>query len=393
LLVAVTLVFVGVTAAGAHGSVLGYVQAGAEASMVGGIADWFAVTALFRRPLGLPIPHTAIIVERKDQFAETLGRFVQENFLNGDVLAERISTAGLVPRLSAWLTDPTHAARVSADAADLVVTLADTLQDEDVQAVLNAEINRALEGTDVAPLAGHALRVLTSGDTHAELFNLIVGAANNYLGDNYYELRERFEAEGSRWVPDVAHRIVFDRVYDRLRSRLTAMIPDPKDETRLQFEAWLAALPLRLESSPELQARGDLLKQELLESAELRQWSTAIWQQAKDTLRAQAANPDSELRLRLAELLMAGGRRLAADAQLQRGLERVVETAVRSLGAQFHDELAGLVTGTIARWDATETANQLELLLGRDLQFIRINGTVVGAAIGLALHAIAQAVS
>src|SRR6476661_2620341 len=133
LLGAVTVLFVAVTAAGVHGTLLGYVQAGAEAAMVGGVADWFAVTALFRRPLGLPIPHTALIVERKDQFAATLGQFVQENFLNADVLAERIRSAGLVPRLAAWLTDGGNAARFAGRAADLAVAVAGTLKDEDVQ--------------------------------------------------------------------------------------------------------------------------------------------------------------------------------------------------------------------------------------------------------------------
>src|SRR5215469_15641442 len=132
LLVGATALFVAVTVAGVHGTLLGYVQAGAEASMVGGVADWFAVTALFRRPLGLPIPHTALIVERKDQFAATLGQFVQENFLNADVLAERIRAARLVPRLAAWLADQANAARFAGHAADLVVTGAEALRDEDV---------------------------------------------------------------------------------------------------------------------------------------------------------------------------------------------------------------------------------------------------------------------
>src|SRR5277367_3272898 len=151
LLGAVTVLFVAVTVAGVHGTLLGYVQAGAEASMVGGVADWFAVTALFRRPLGLPIPHTALIVERKDQFAVTLGQFVQENFLNADVLAERIRSARLVPRLAAWLADQANAARFAGHAADLVVTVAEALRDEDVQRVLTAEVGRVADTIDVAP--------------------------------------------------------------------------------------------------------------------------------------------------------------------------------------------------------------------------------------------------
>src|ERR1700728_2697360 len=169
LLAAVSVLFIVVTAVGVHGTLLGYVQAGAEAAMVGGVADWFAVTALFRHPLGLPIPHTAIIVERKDQFAATLGQFVQENFLNGDVLAERIRSARLVPRLAGWLADEGNAARFAGRAADLVVTVTENLRDEDVQRVLTTELTRAVDAVEVAPLAGRVLRALIAGGQHTEV--------------------------------------------------------------------------------------------------------------------------------------------------------------------------------------------------------------------------------
>ncbi len=393
LLAGVTVLFVAVTAVGVHGTLLGYVQAGAEASMVGGVADWFAVTALFRRPLGLPIPHTALIVERKNQFAATLGQFVQGNFLNADVLAERIRSARLVPRLAAWLADEANAARFAGRAADLVVTVAENLRDEDVQRVLTAELTRAVDAVEVAPLAGRALRVIIAGGHHAELFNAILSGAGRYLDDHYEELRELFEGESPRWVPDAVYRRVFDRLYNRLRQRLVAMAADPDDPARQQFEAWIAGLPDRLETSPELRERGERIKRDVLGSAGLRDWSSSLWQQAKETLRTQAADPDSELRRRLADALVAAGQRLASDRRLADGLERAVESGVRALADQFHDELAGLVTGTIERWDAAETSSQLELLLGPDLQYIRINGTVVGAAVGLALHAISLSLS
>jgi len=393
LLAAVTVLFVAVTAAGVHGILLGYVQAGAEASMVGGVADWFAVTALFRHPLGLPIPHTAVIVERKDQFAVTLGRFVQENFLNADVLAERIRSARLVPRLAAWLTDDNNAARVAGYAADAAVTVAEALRDEEVQRVLTAELTRHLDSVEVAPLAGRALRVIIAQGHHAELFNVILSGADRYLADHYAEFREMFASESPRWVPDAVYRRVFDRLYHRLRQRLVAMAADPDDESRHQFDQWLAGLPDRLETDPELRERGERIKRDVLGSAGLRDWSSSLWQQAKQALRTQAADPASELRRRLAEALVAVGQRLASDRRLHDGLERMVESGARALADQFHDELADLVTGTIERWDATETANQLELLLGRDLQFIRINGTVVGAGVGLALHAIVLALA
>ena len=393
LLAGVTVLFVAVTAVGAHGVLLGYVQAGAEASMVGGVADWFAVTALFRRPLGLPVPHTALLVERKDQFAATLGRFVQENFLTADVLAERIRSARLVPRLASWLADEASAARFAGHAADLVVTVAEALRDEDVQRVLTAELTRAVDAVEVAPLAGRALRVIIAGGHHAELFNAILSGADRYVAGHYEELRELFEAESPRWVPDAVYRRVFDRLYTRLRQRLAAMAADPDDQTRKQFEEWIAGLPDRLETSPELRERGERLKRDVLDSAGLRGWSSSLWQKAKQGLRIQAADPESELRRRLADALAAAGRRLGSDRRLQEGLARVVESGARALADQFHDELAGLVTGTIERWDAAETSSQLELLLGRDLQYIRINGTVVGAGVGLALHAIVVALS
>jgi uncharacterized membrane-anchored protein YjiN (DUF445 family) len=389
LLAGVSVVFVAVTAAGAHGTALSYVQAGAEAAMVGGVADWFAVTALFRRPLGLPIPHTALIVERKDQFAATLGQFVQENFLNGDVLAERIRSARLVSRLAAWLAGDANAAGLAGHAADLVVTAAEALRDEDVQRVLTAELTRAVDAVEVAPLAGRALRVIIAGGHHAGLFNAIVYGADRYLADHYGELRELFESESPRWVPDAVYRRVFDNLFSRLRHRLAAMAADPDDEARRQFEEWIAGLPARLETSPDLRERGERFKHDVLGSAGLRDWSSGLWKQAKETLRVQAADPGSELRLRLAGALAAAGRRLGSDRSLQEGLERLLESGARALADQFHDEFAGLVTGTIQRWDASQTSSQLELLLGRDLQFIRINGTVVGAGVGLALHALA----
>jgi len=393
LLAGVTVVFIAVTVAGVHGTFLSYVQAGAEAAMVGGVADWFAVTALFHHPLGVPIPHTALLVERKDQFAATLGQFVQENFLNADVIAERIRSARIASRVAVWLADQAGAARVAEHTAGLVVTLAGALRDEDVQRVLTAQLTRAAGDVEVAPLAGRIVRVIMTGGHHTELFDAMVSAADRYLDEHNEELRERFETESPRWLPDPVYRRVFNSLFTRLRRRLATMAADPDDEARHQFEDWLAGLPERLETSPEFRERGERLKHEVLGSPVLRDLSSALWEKSKEALRVQAADPESELHRRLADALAAAGRRLGSDPRLQESLERVVESGVRALADQFHDELAGLVTGTIQRWDATETSSQLELLLGRDLQFIRINGTVVGAGVGLALHAVALALA
>jgi uncharacterized membrane-anchored protein YjiN (DUF445 family) len=393
LLAGVTLVFIGVTAYGAHGTLLLFIQAGAEAAMVGGVADWFAVTAVFRHPLGIPIPHTAVLVARKDQFAATLGQFVQENFLNADVLAGRLRAAGLSDRLATWLSAPANATRAAVHASSLVVTLAEALRDEDAQRVISAQLSRAVDTIDVAPLAGRVVRIMLAGGHQSELFNTILANADGYLDEHHEELRERFESEAPRWVPGLIYGRVFDRMYAHLRGRLEGMANDPDDETRKQFEGWIAGLPDRLETDPAMRERGERFKDEMLGSALLRDWSSMLWGKAKEGLRTQAADPESELHQRLTDAIEAAGHRLAQDPKLQERIERVVDSAARGLADQFHDELAGLVTNTIQRWDGEQTSTQLELLLGRDLQFIRINGTVVGCAVGLALHGIALALA
>jgi uncharacterized membrane-anchored protein YjiN (DUF445 family) len=309
------------------------------------------------------------------------------------VLTERIRAAGLAPRLADWLADPDNAGRFAGHAADVVVAVAGSLRDEDVQSALTAEVVRAAAGIEVAPLAGRAVGVMIAGGHHNLLFNSLVTGADRYLEAHYEDLRERFEAEAPRWLPDMVYRRAYDRLHSRLRERLTAMAADPDDEARQQFEAWIASLPERLQNSPELRERGESIKREVLASEGLRDWTSLLWKNAKESLREQAADPESELRHRLAAALAAAGRRLGTDQALQNSFSRVLESGARRLADQFHDELAGLVTGTIERWDGSETSTQLELLLGRDLQFIRINGTVVGAGVGLALHAIALALA
>ena len=207
------------------------------------------------------------------------------------------------------------------------MTVTEALRDEDVQRVITAELTRVVDSVEVAPLAGKVLRVVIKGGHHSELFNELMAAADGYLERHYTELRDMFESEAPRWIPDIAYRRVFDRLYHRLRERLAAMAADPQDSTRLQFEGWLAGLPDRLETDLALRARGEKLKRDVLGSAALRDWSSRLWQRAKAALRAQAADPDSELRRRLTELLMAGGRRLESDQRLADGLERMIESA------------------------------------------------------------------
>jgi uncharacterized membrane-anchored protein YjiN (DUF445 family) len=391
LLVAVACAFVGLQVWGSDATWVGYVEAMVEASMVGGLADWFAVTALFRHPLHIPIPHTAIIVERKDQFGETLGDFVQTSFLTPDIIAERVRTSRLVPRLAAWLSDRDNAARVARHAAEAAVTAADLLRDDEVHRALEEVARRRIETTPLAPLAGRALRVMTEDGRHHDLLDAMLRAIDRFLTDNRASLRARFGTESPWWLPEAAEDRIFERLLDGARNVLGEVARNPDHELRADFDARVHRLVDSLESSPAMRARGEELKRELLAQPELRAWVASVWTDLKAGLRAQAADPDSELRRRLADTIAALGQRLLDDPALADRVEHGVETGVRYVADQFSDEIGTMVSGTVARWDGREAADRLELLLGPDLQFIRINGTIVGGLAGLLIHAAGQA--
>jgi uncharacterized membrane-anchored protein YjiN (DUF445 family) len=388
----VTAVFVATVVAGADdGSILGYVQAGAEASMVGGLADWFAVVALFRHPLGIPIPHTAIIPERKEQFGETLGDFIQTSFLTPDAVVERVQLARVGDRVATWLADPDKAARLAAHAADGAVQVADLLRDEDVQEALDGVVRRRLESTPLAPLAGRALAAVTREDRHAEVLDAALRGLDHYLDEHREDLRARFEAKAPWWLPGAVEDRIFERLLDGARAVLDDMVVDHQHDLRRQLDQRIAELADRLQHSPELRARGDELARDLLDQPDLRNLVAGMWTDAKGALRAQAADPESELRRQLARAIQTAGQRMLDEPALTATVQNGAEAAVRYVVEHFGNEISQLVSGTIQRWDGEETARRLELLLGPDLQFIRINGTVVGGLAGLALHAIAQA--
>jgi len=391
LLAGVTVVFLVVTARGGHSTWAGYVQAAAEASMVGGLADWFAVTALFRRPLGLPIPHTAIVVERKDQFAETLGDFIRESFLSPDALLERVRAANVVDRLATWMTQPANAQRLAGDVADAATTVVDLLRDDDVHTTIEDLVRRQVDAVPLAPIAGRALRLFTEDGRHEKALDAALRSLDAFLDEHRADLRSRFLAQAPWWLPMSIEERIFDRLLDGARDALHEMVGDHDSALRRYFDTRLVSFAAELETSPSLRARGEQLKSDVLAHPQLREWVASAWSDAKERLRAQAADPGSELRARTAALIAAAGARMRDDPTVAGAIDDATESAVRYVATHFDAEIRGLVTGTIARWDADETARRLELLLGPDLQYIRINGTVVGALAGLALHAIAVA--
>jgi uncharacterized membrane-anchored protein YjiN (DUF445 family) len=391
LLIAVTVVF-GVSTALVHRAPwLAWVQATAVASMVGGLADWFAVTALFRRPLGLPIPHTAIVVERKDRFAETLGAFVQESFLTPEAVISRLRAAGAVDRAAAWLSDERHARDLAGRAADALSSAADLLHDADVHEVLDTLVRQRIDQVALAPLAGRALERLTQDGRHEPVLDAAFDGLSRYLRLNGVDLHRRLGVQSPWWLPGPLSSRMVQRLLDRSEHVLADMARNRQHPLREQLGAGLEKLAIQLQTDPWMRRRGEELKAEFLAQPTVRDLAAAIWSDVKKELREQAAEPGSELRGRIARGVAQTGRRLATDRGLADAAQRSLEGLVRLLLGSFEAELAGLVSGTISRWDAADTSRRLELLLGPDLQYIRINGTVVGALAGLVLHAVASA--
>jgi uncharacterized membrane-anchored protein YjiN (DUF445 family) len=369
----------------------GYAVAALEAALVGGLADWFAVTAVFRHPLGLPIPHTAVIPERKDSFGETLGDFVQEHLLTRDAIVERIRAARPAPRAAAWLARPENAARVAGHVVDAAVTLADLLADDDVHRAIDDAVRERIDATPLTPLAGRGLELLTEGGRHQDVLDVVLRAVDRFLRENRAGLRARFGGEAPWWLPEAVEDRVFDRLIDGVHRVLSDVVGDPDHELRRDFDERVRRFAHELQASPALRERGEALKHELLAQPELREWTATVWRDLKAGLRAQADDPASPLQRRLTDTLLGLAQRLRDDPALATRIDEAVERAAQYVSEQFHDEIAAMVSAAIVRWDGREAATRLELLLGPDLQFIRINGTLVGGAAGLLIHALTRA--
>ncbi len=369
---------------------VGYVRAGAEAAMVGALADWFAVTALFRHPLGIPIPHTAIIPKRKDQIGRSLGEFVQGNFLTHEVLAQRLAGVHVGQRLGHWLAEPAHAARAAGAVTDAMRGTIEVLDDRTVQEGIGGLVERRLRATEVAPLLGRAIDASVEGGHHQRLLDAVMTGISGFLDDNRGTMRLRLEKESPWWVPEPIDDRVFNKIFGGVQRFLADVRADPDHEVRASIEVRVLKLAERLRNDPEMIAKAEEVKHELLSHPEVQAWLQSLWGELKRGMLAAADDPQSELRRRLTDGLSNVGRRLAADPELQAKVDDWVERAVAYVVDNYKGEVADLIATTVERWDGADTARRIELQVGRDLQFIRINGTVVGGLAGLAIHAVGE---
>ncbi|HEX6575970.1 MAG TPA: DUF445 domain-containing protein [Gemmatimonadaceae bacterium] len=369
---------------------LAWVQAFTEAAMVGGLADWFAVTALFRHPLGIPIPHTAIIPERKDRVGELLGAFVERNFLNRHVIERRLVEAKLGERLAHFLSDPANSRAVARHAARGLVAAAESVRDDDVQSMIDAAIINRINAARVAPFIGRGLSLITAGDRHQELLDEGIRLAARAVTENEDLIRKRVESELPWWVPGAVDDSIVRKIVRGMERTLKEVGDDPHHPLRQRFDAALHRFIDDLHNSPEVMAKAEQLKQEILSAEAVRHFSSSLWADTKASLvrraeRAEETDVDT-ISTGLAKLGMA----ILEDPELLERVDGWLRSGVLGLVERYQSEVSELIASTVRGWDPTATSERIELAIGRDLQFIRINGTIVGGLVGLILYAITR---
>jgi len=367
---------------------LGFVSAGAEASMVGAMADWFAVTALFKHPMGLPIPHTALIPRRKEMLGRSLEEFVGENFLQEEVIRERLGVARLAERTGGWLAEETNARRVVDEAASVLQIGLSRVRDEDMVALVSEALLPRLLAEPISPVAGSLLQEIVADGAHHGLVDLTLDEAIRWLRENRETFTDVVAERAPWWSPQALN----DRVTQRLHLEAVDWLEDirrtPTHHARDAFDGFLASLAEDLLHDEATQARAEQLKARVLSHPQIAVTATSLWNAFRRALLDALADPTGPLRERAVVEMAAFGRRLAADRELQARLDGWAADLTVFVVERYGDELTAVITHTIDRWDGREAARKIELHVGRDLQFIRINGTIVGGLVGVVIHAV-----
>jgi len=369
---------------------LSYVKAFAEAAMVGGLADWFAVTALFRHPLGLPIPHTAIIPRNKDRIGEALARFLQENFLIPGVVARRMQRIDVAGAAGRFLQTPAgQGTRIRAGASRLIADMFESLDDERLGGIVKGAIAARLRKTEVSPLLGHALASAINEDRHVPMLEAAIRWMARALDANEPLIRDMVHKKAN-WVLKLAglDAKLADAIIDGLRKLTVEMSTDPAHPVRIKVEEALAQLANDLQTRPETRERVETIKEQLLDNQSVSLWLDALWQRGREAMIRAARNPDAVLAGKLGEILKSMGATLESDARIRVAINRFARRATVGMAASYGSSIVKLVSETVRGWDARTVTARLEAAVGRDLQYIRINGTLVGGLVGLILHAV-----
>ncbi len=368
-----------------------FLRAFAEAGMVGAVADWFAVTALFRHPLRLPIPHTAIIPRNKDRIGGSIGRFVAENFLNEQVVVPKLRGVDPAGHLACWLADPDNARFAARRVARGLPLVINAMNDEPVRRLLKETAARRLQAVEAGPLLGRVLAVLVAGGQHMVLFDRMLDAAARFLYANDQVIREKIADNSKWWVPDFVDRKLADKIVAGVEGTLSEM-RDPEHPWRGEFNRAVGEALHNLVFSPETRARAEAIKQDMLGHPAVQAYLEGLWTESKALLLHDLADRQGgRIEEGLAQALQGLGERMIADASLRATVNGWMEKAVLRVFIPNRHRIGAFMEGVVKSWDTDTLVAKLELQVGKDLQYIRINGTLVGGMVGVLLHALVLA--
>ena len=370
---------------------LGYVVAFAEAALVGGLADWFAVTALFRHPLGIPIPHTAIVPRNKDRIGASLATFLRGNFLTPSVVARRMQRLDVAAALGRWLVAPQRQGRVRESLARFLGDILEALADERLGGMVKGALAARLRKADFSAPLGQALDAAIAQDRHIPILDALIGGVARMLAANEQAIRELVHERANALLrfTGLDERIA-NAIIDGLARLLGDMAEDPAHPMRVRLELWLRDFAHDLRHDPETAAKVARYRDMLVDNPAVAAWIDRLWQRARDGLIANVRDPARVGEGRLGEMMRQAGDTLLADSQLRRLVNRFVRRATVGAVASYGDGIVKLVSETIRGWDARTVSQRLENAVGRDLQYIRVNGTLVGGLVGLTLHALSE---
>ena len=369
---------------------LGYLRATAEAALVGGLADWFAVTALFRHPLGIPIPHTAIIARQKDRIGRVLGNFVQNHFLTREVVAANLGAFHPAERAARWLSVPENSRRIARQVASGLAKTLQALPDHEVKAVIREVVNDRLRATRVAPALGKTLALVLAGDRQQELLSEAVRLAAEAVSENRDLIRAQVRAETPWWVPGVVDDKIYQRIITAIERLLREMGTNPYHPVRTAFDKALRDFVDRLQTSPEVIAKAEAIKEDWLADPALADLSGQLWETTRGAIVAYGTEADGEAPGPLEDGIAAFGTALLANTALLADLDEAAIDLTATVVERYREEIGDLIAQTVAGWDPEATSKRFELAVGRDLQFVRINGTLVGGLVGLAIYTLLQ---
>jgi len=367
----------------------GFVRAFAEAGLVGGIADWFAVTALFRHPLGLPIPHTAIIPRNKDRIGDTLAAFLRTNFLTPAVIARRMQSLDVAGAIGRFLSRPAGEGRLREGASRLLADILEALDEEQLGGMVKGAVVARMRSVEIAPLLGQTLEAAMTEDRHVPMVDAIVTWTGRTLDANE-DLIRKMVHQRAGWILRMAglDERLADAIMEGLRKLTIDMAIDPDHPLRAKAEEGLARLAINLRDDPDTRARVEEWKNEMIGNKAVGDWLGGLWEKSRASLLRSARDPDAALAGKFGDALRQLGETLQTEPRLKSAINQFARRAAAGIAASYGDGIVKLVSETVRGWDTGTVTARLENAVGRDLQYIRINGTLVGGLVGLAIHSV-----